>query len=407
MGEIFMKEHVASTKRGLLVKVILIYLAAVLLFGALNFTFSLLDLNRWAKNEFAFGEQDNQPNPEEFKNKWLPLYMEKGADGFTIENLAANLYGAEGVQNEDGSVEVVSALAQQCEAILKSKEDLRAKNIESHERRPNKVKIKTEEELLDEALKKAFPSKTDLPVFSMLYRCLFQIVIGIACIIFMKMTSARYDIGFSLAPKSWHSYLYVIPLMIVFAVFAFIKVTWAQSFAWTVLLIMATTFGDLMVAATGIYLLRAVGAKRIWKVVVPTVAIVLAHVLSWVLSRIPVIGAEGYWMYGLMEFPMFMPYMMMVLIVIPIMTLFGVVAYYKSNQIFPVFMTISLVVIGICAMFGWAVYLMPAAGVLTYGLFIAGLPICLIVAVVLLVYVLASKKPVEGDELCEYMPLER
>lgn len=401
-----MKEHVASEKRGLLVKVILIYLAAVLLFGALNFTFSLLDLNRWAKNEFALGEQDNQPNPEEFKNKWLPLYEEQGIDGFTLENLAADLYGTEAVQKEDGTVVVVSALAQKCEYILQLKESIRADNLRAHERRPQ-VKIKTEDELLDDALKKAFPSKTELPVFPMLYRCLFQIVIGIACVIFMKMTSARYDIGFSLAPKSWRSYLYVIPLMIVFAVFAFIKVTWAQSFAWTVLLIIATTFGDLMVAATGIYLLRAVGAKRIWKVVVPTVAIILAHVLSWILSRLPAIGAEGYWMYGLMEFPLFMPYMMMVLIVIPVMALFGVVAYYKSNQIFPVFMTVSLVVIGICSMFAWVVYLMPAAGFLTYGLFIAGLPICLIVAIALLVYVLVSKKPVEGDELCEYMPLER
>ncbi len=402
MGVIFMKEHVASEKRGLLVKVILIYLAAVLLFGALNFTFSLLDLNKWAKNEFAFGEQDNQPNPDEFKNKWLPLYEEKGADGFTIENLATELYG---VENEDGTA-TVSALAQKCEYILQLKESLRADNIRAHERRPQ-VKIKTEDELLDEALKKAFPTKTDLPVFPMIYRCLFQIVIGIACIIFMKMTSARYDIGFSLAPRTSLSYLYVIPLMIVFAVFVFIKATWAQSFVWTVLLIMATTFGELMVAATGIYLHRAVGAKRIWKVVVPTVAIILAHILSWILSRLPAIGAEGYWMYGLMEFPMFMPYMMMVLIVVPVMTLFGVVAYYKSNQIFPVFMTISLVVIGICSMFAWVVYLMPAAGFLTYGLFIAGLPICLIVAIALLVYVLASKKPIEGDELCEYMSLER
>ena len=91
MGVIFMREHVASGKCGLLVKVILIYLAAVLLFGALNFTFSLLDLNRWAKNEFAFGEQDNQPNPEEFKNKWLPLYQEKGADGFMLENLVTDI----------------------------------------------------------------------------------------------------------------------------------------------------------------------------------------------------------------------------------------------------------------------------------------------------------------------------
>lgn len=397
-----MREHVASGKRGLLVKVILIYLAAVLLFGALNFTFSLLDLNRWAKNEFAFGEQDNQPNPEEFKNKWLPLYQEKGADGFMLENLVTDIYG---VENEDGT-ETVSAIAQKCEYILQLKESLREENLRAHERRPS-VQIKTEEQLLDDALKKAFPIKTDLPVFPMVFRCLFQVVIGIACIIFMKKSSARYDIGFSLAPKSNLSYLYVIPLMVVFAAYAFIKITWAQSFVWTALLIMATTFGDLMVAATGIYLMRAVGAKRIWKVLVPTVAIVLAHVLSWILSRLPMIGADGYWMYGLMEFPMFMPYMMMVLIVIPVMTLFGVVAYYKSNQLFPVFLTISLVVIGMCSMFSWVINLMPAAGFLTYGLFIAGLPICLIVAVVLLISVLASKKPVDGDELCEYIPLER
>ena len=397
-----MRENVASEKHGLLVKVILIYLAAVLLFGALNFTFSMLDLNRWSKNEFAFGEQHNQPNREEFKNKWLPLYQEKGAEGFTVENLAANLYG---VETEDGSA-AVSAIAQKCEQILNLKESLRADNIRQHERRPN-IKLKTDDQLLDDALKKAFPNKTELPVFPMLYRCLFQIVIGIACLIFMKKTSARYDVGFSLAPKSNLSYLYLIPLMIVFVAYVFIKITWAQSFVWTALLILATTFGDLMVAATGIYLLRAVGAKRVWKVLVPTVAVVLAHVLSWFLSRLPMIGEEGYWMYELMAFPMFMPYMTMALVIVPVMVFFGVVAYYKSNQILPIFMTISLVVIGICSMLSWSVYLMPAAGFLTYGLFLAGLPIVAIVAIVLFIYVLVSKKPVDGDELCEYQALER
>ena len=398
-----MKENVASEKRsGLLVKVILIYLAAVLLFGALNFAFSLLDLNRWEKNEFAFGEQHNQPNREEFKNKWLPLYEEKGAEGFTIENIAADLYG---VESEDGS-EVVSALAEKCEYILTLKENLRADNIRQHERRPN-IKLKTDDQLLDDALKKAFPNKTELPVFPMLYRCLFQIVIGIACLIFMKKTSSIYNVGFSLAPKSNRALWYVIPIMVIFVSFIFIKVTWAQSFVWTVLLILATVFGDLMVAATGIYLLRAVGAKRIWKMVVPTVAIILSHILSWFLSRLPLIGDAGYWMYELMEFPLFMPYTMMVMIVIPIMTLFGVVVYYKTHQILTTFMASSIVVVGICAMFAWVVYLMPAAGFLTYGLFLAGLPICAVVAIALFIYNLVSKKPVDGDELCEYRALER
>ncbi len=398
-----MSENVASQKRGgLLVKVLLIYLAAVLLFGALSFTFSYFDVLRWEKNEFALGEQHNQPDREAFKNRWLPLYEEKGADGFAFENFVAETYGVEALEGESAT-----AIVSKCQYILDLKESVRADNIRRHERNPKNVKLMNEDELLDEALKKAFPTKTELPVFPMLYRFLFQLVIGIACIVFMKMSSAQYNIGFSMTPKSYRSLLYVIPLLVFFVGYVFIKLTWAQSMAWLVILTISTAFVDLMVAATGVYLLRAVGAGRFLKMIVPTVAVILSHVISWVLMGIPAIGEEMYAMDALMEFPLFMPIMMMVLIVVPVLTFFGVVVYYKSHQIIPVFLTVCLVVIGMASMFAWTVYLLPAASYVTYGLFIAGLPICLVVGLVLFIHTLASKKPVDGDELCEYRALER
>lgn len=403
MGVNFMSENITSQKRGgLLVKVLLIYLAAVLLFGALSFTFSYFDVLRWEKNEFALGEQHNQPDREAFKNRWLPLYDKSAEDGFSFENLVAETYGIEALEGASAT-----AIVSKCEQILELKESTRQDNIRRHNRSPKNVKLMTEDELLDEALKKAFPTKTDLPVFPMLYRCLFQVVIGIACIIFMKKSSAQYNIGFSMTPKSNRSLIYMIPLLVFFVGYVFIKLTWAQSLAWLVILTLSTAFVDLMVAATGIYLLRAVGAGRFLKMIVPAVAVILSHVISWVLMGIPAIGEEMYAMDALMEFPLFMPIMMMVLIVIPVLSFFGVVAYYKSHQLIPVFLTVCLVVIGMASMFAWTVYLLPAVTYVTYGLFIVGLPICLLVGLGLFIYTLASKKPVDGDELCEYRALER